>query len=59
MTATVTSKRTVFRTIAEHPDYHWPYYRLPETSVVSINMVVTQCLGSSPPRVAESGEGVR
>ncbi len=27
--------------------------------VVSINMVVTQCLRSSPPGVAESGEGVR
>lgn len=31
MAATTTSKHTVFQTIAEHPNYYWPYYRLPET----------------------------
>lgn len=31
MAATIASKRAVFQTIAEHPDYHWPYYRLPDT----------------------------
>ncbi len=38
MTATVTSKRAVFRTIAEHPDYHWPYYRLPETEYTAADL---------------------
>lgn len=31
MAATTMSKRAVFRTIAAHPDCHWPYYRLPDT----------------------------
>lgn len=28
MAATTTSKRAVFRTIAERPNYQWPYYRI-------------------------------
>lgn len=38
MTATVTSKPAVFRTITEHPDYHWPYYRLPETEYTATDL---------------------
>jgi hypothetical protein len=38
MTATVASKRTVFRTIAEHPNYHWPYYRLPDTEYTAADL---------------------
>jgi hypothetical protein len=38
MTSTVASKRAVFRTIAEHPDYHSPYYRLPETEYTAADL---------------------
>jgi hypothetical protein len=38
MAATVDSKRVVFRTIAEHPDYHWPYYQLPDTEYTATDL---------------------
>lgn len=38
MTATVTSKRTVFRTIAEQSDYYWPYYWLPDTEYTAADL---------------------
>jgi hypothetical protein len=38
MTAAVASKRTVFRTIAEQPDYYWPYYRLPNTEYTAADL---------------------
>jgi hypothetical protein len=38
MTATQSSKRTVFQTIAEHADYHWPYYRLPDTKYTATDL---------------------
>jgi hypothetical protein len=38
MAATITSKRTVFQSIAEHPDYHWPYYRLPDTEYTATDL---------------------
>jgi hypothetical protein len=38
MAATTTSKRSVFRTIAEHPDYHWPYYRLSDTEYIATDL---------------------
>ncbi len=31
MPATITSKRAVFQTTADHSEYHWPYYRNPDT----------------------------
>ena len=38
MAATTTSKRAVFQTIAEHSDYHWPYYRLPEIEYTATDL---------------------
>lgn len=38
MAVTTTSKRAVFRTIAEHPDYHWPYYRIPDTEYTATDL---------------------
>lgn len=38
MALTTTSKRTVFQTIAEHPDYHWPYYRHPDTEYTDADL---------------------
>jgi hypothetical protein len=38
MAATTTSKRAVFQTIAEHPDYQWPYYRLPDTEYTAADL---------------------
>lgn len=38
MSATTTSKRAVFRTIAEHPNYYWPYYRLPDTEYIATDL---------------------
>jgi IS4 transposase len=38
MAVTITSKRTVFQTIAEHPNYHWPYYRLPDTEYTAVDL---------------------
>lgn len=38
MAATTTSKRAVFQSIAEHPDIHWPYYRLPDTAYTAADL---------------------
>jgi IS4 transposase len=38
MPATSSSKRLVFQTIAEHSDYHWPYYRLPNTEYTATDL---------------------
>lgn len=38
MTATQSSKRAVFQTIAEYSNYHWPYYRLPETEYTATDL---------------------
>lgn len=38
MTATIASKRTVFRTIAKHSDYYWPYYQLPDTEYTATDL---------------------
>jgi hypothetical protein len=38
MAATTTSKRAVFRTIAEHPNSHWPYYWLPDTEYTAADL---------------------
>lgn len=40
MAATTTSKRAVFRTNAEHPDYHWPFYRHPDPEYTAIDLGV-------------------
>lgn len=42
MAATTTSKRTIFRTIAKHPTYHWPYYRLPETEYTAADLAALE-----------------
>jgi hypothetical protein len=38
MAATTSSKRAVFQTIVEHSDYHWPYYRLPDTEYTAADL---------------------
>jgi hypothetical protein len=38
MTLTVDSKRDIFQTIVDHPDYHWPYYRLPDTKYTVVDL---------------------
>lgn len=38
MPATTASKRATFRTIIEHTDYHWPYYRLPDTEYMATDL---------------------
>jgi hypothetical protein len=38
MTATIDSKRDIFQTIVEHPDYHWPYYQLPDAEYTAADL---------------------
>lgn len=38
MAGTIRSKRIVFQTIAEYPDYHWPYYCLPDTEYMAADL---------------------
>lgn len=38
MPSTVASKRAVFRTIADHSDYHWPAYRDPATEYTATDL---------------------
>ncbi|WP_248910002.1 hypothetical protein [Halocatena marina] len=38
MATTTPSKRAVYRIIAEHPNYHWPYYRIPNTECTATDL---------------------
>jgi hypothetical protein len=38
MVTTTSSKCAVFQTIADHPNYHWPYYRLPDTEYTAADL---------------------
>lgn len=59
MAATTTSKRAVFRTIADHSDYHWPYYRLPDTvlTAAALEILAVGLLSGLPlPGVEDSSD---